>query len=198
MLNAGISANVKLRLLCIHILHVIQTQTIKLHIVQSLSFDLGWDLDLSLLAVLVGEAISPADTPRVSSIAAGALHADVLEHKVPSPLGHDLLCSQLRLLGVFFTLLLCCLRRESLLSELATLLKAQTRGQLAFRLHQFGMGNALVGREEAVVKSLAGVFTRESPGFRNRNPQLLACSRVYNQVVDGFVDDRSLAPVRGV
>lgn len=195
MPNAGISADASTRSRCVHMLHVIQTQTIKLHIVQALRFDLGGDLDLSLLAVLVGETISPANTPRVSSIAPSALDADVLEDKVPSPLRNDLLCKELGLPGLFLLLLLCCLRGKTLLGELAALIEAQPRGELTFSLDQLGVRDAFIRGKEAVVESLTGVFTGELPRLGDRYPELLTGRRVYDQVIDGFVYNGSLAPV---
>ena len=124
MVNANISTNASPHSACVWMLHIIQTRSIKLHIVQALCFDLGGDLDLPLLAVLVGEAISPANPPRVAPVAANTLHADILEDEVPSPLWDDLLCSDLSLLGLFFAFLLRCLRSQALFSKLTALVEA--------------------------------------------------------------------------
>lgn len=195
MLNADISTNASPHSACVWMLHIIQTQSIKLHIVQALCFDLDGDLDLPLLAVLVGEAISPANPPRVAPIAANTLHADILEDEVPSPLWDDLLCLDLSLLGLFFALLLRRLHSQALFSKLAALVEAKARGKFTFSQDQLGMRDALVCRKEVIVESLTSIFTREMPRLGDGDPQLLASGRVHDKIVDGLVNDRSLALV---
>ena len=54
-------------------------------------------------------------------------------------------------------------------------------------MYEFGMRNALIRRQQVVVKRLASVNTGEAAGFSDRNKELLASCGVDDQVVDGFV-----------
>jgi hypothetical protein len=167
-----------------------------IHIIH-LRLNLGRNLDNPLLTVIMRYTIPPSDTLVSSPITADSVHADILEHKVPSPLRHHLLCAYLLLFLLFDPLLLSLFHPYTFLCKTLALLEAETLRDFPLSLHELRVRNTCVGRKEVIVKCLSSIDTCEVAGFGHGNKELLASGGMHDEVVDRFVCDGAFALVGG-
>lgn len=141
--------------------------------------------------------IPPPRTPMIPAIPTRRIDTNIAEHKVPAPLGHDFLRANFREPHLLNLALLGSFSFHTLFRQARALLQAKTRLEFAFGVHELRMWDAVIGGEEVIVESAAGVGAGEVAGFGDGDEELLAGGRVDDEVVDGFVGDGAFVSVGG-